>query len=167
MTESLERSTLEFLWQAHAAQEDWTAKVDVKASLLLAANAAAITVIAMAFQMDRAASAAAPPCLLVSIAILGFLSGTLLAGAAVFPLLGPSKTPEPGLIYFGHVRTRTQEEYVKEALSADSQAFARQVAEQVHAMAGRNWLKHRLVQAALICSGLGLLASVAAALLTS
>jgi hypothetical protein len=100
---------IEFAWRAHAAQEAWTAKVDAKASLLLALEGGLLVAALAGHTKDgplaglhggRNAAQGIGMCLL--------LLAIGMAAGAVIPMLGRVRehraSHESNTIYFGHVR---------------------------------------------------------------
>jgi len=102
-------TSVDLAWRAHTAQEAWTAKVDIKASVLLALEGGAI------FVTLTANSNAGLLAKLTGIGnLLQFLGVILLIGAvaaatwALIPQLGSAAehraTHRDHTIYFGHLR---------------------------------------------------------------
>ncbi|MFI1993837.1 Pycsar system effector family protein [Actinoplanes sp. NPDC020271] len=150
------RTNLDIAWRAHAAQESWAGKVDTKASILLALDG----VILGAMLTARAQKVSVVPVLtgprlttLVVAVVLCAVAG-LLAAAVVFPVLGGRRS---GTIFFGDLRRRAAGDLAGQLLRLTVAEQVEQVALQLVAMSRVNWLKHRLMQAALIATMAGFL----------
>lgn len=162
--EAREIASLDFAWRVHSAQEAWTAKVDVKASIVLALGAGALFAV-LAAQDDGGSlshlSAQGQVSLTVGVTLL--VLSILTSAGAVFPLLGPQIPDRDrlGLIYFGHLRHQSSAMIARriEGLSFASQG--QMVAEQLKQMAQRNWIKHRLLQVSLVLGVGGAAATLA------
>lgn len=157
-----QKGAIDFAWRVHAAQEGWTAKVDTKASILLALEGGSLFAVLTANNERGALQGFNGAALLFELAGVSLLFvGVLCAATAVFPLLGRVKNHRRDylrhFVYFGHVR-HWQPETLAEALrhhphNDDLHMLARQLI----AMSKRNWLKHRVVQLSLVAALLGLM----------
>ena len=162
-TLSQDAAAVEAAWQIHAAQMEWTARVDSKASTALAIQSAALAAVAFLSDGDQ---------------VLGHLGGiervifwlgsSLLAASVVcvsFVVRPHLRTKHladeapDNFIFFGHLK------YWKyEALESrlGEGAVLTTLAKQIVEMAKVAWFKHRLLQAsmsgALIGTGLVALA---------
>lgn len=157
------RDKIEFAWHVHAAQEAWTAKVDAKASLLLAAQTALLSAsvaIAALGGLQRLNDAARG---MVGVSSICLTFGIGLAGAAVFPMLG--KSDSPSLIYFGGVRHLGKPRYRQALRDAALPSQLSALGDQVFEMSRRNWRKHRLLQFGMGCSGVAVLFAAGASML--
>lgn len=148
-------SQLEFAWRAHSAQEAWTAKVDVKASVLLAAQVGLLVAIAALATTDGYRSSDGFPGLLVPAGVLAILAAGVASAAAVYPLLASAEATRKDLIYFGHLRHLNAQEIDQrlEELSPCDQLSA--IANQLASMARSNWRKHRRLQFSIWLTGVG------------
>lgn len=154
------KEAIDFAWHVHGAQEAWTAKVDTKASILLALQGGALFAI-LAANAERGVLGTLTGCAAV-IEVAGAVSlviGLLSSAIAVFPLLGPVREHRANFrdhfIYFGHVR-HWEPAALAEALRQRSQPDEfDMLALQLIAMSKRNWLKHRFVQVSLLSAILG------------
>jgi Pycsar effector protein len=153
---------IDFAWHVHAAQEAWTAKVDVKASIVLATELAVIGVILAGNQRDQILGRLhGAGRVLVSAGLGAHVVAVVLIGLAVLPRLGrghPSGDPTDGAIYFGdlrHISPRALTAFLEQLAPADE---LRQLSRQLIEMSRINWYKHRMLQAgmalAALCAGL-------------
>ncbi|WP_420807801.1 Pycsar system effector family protein [Antribacter gilvus] len=99
---------LEFAWRLHDGIGEWTARVDTKASISLAIEAAVLGfVVALASGDGVLSGARGWVALLLRIGIVALLLSTTLSVLVVFPQLRGRATrkeyPE-NVIYFGHLR---------------------------------------------------------------
>lgn len=142
---------LELGWRVHQAQEAWTAKVDVKASIVLALNGAVLAATVSGSNNDSVLSTltgwreVALRCAIVLV-----LLGILFAGFVVRPALGPVKVHHANhqdhFIYFGHLRHWNAQQLAARLRILTPHEQCDQVALQLVAMSKRNWWKHRLLQ---------------------
>ncbi len=143
---------IEFGWRAHGAQENWTAKVDGKASLLLALQGGGL--FAAASEHDKGSflhGLTGWRHLIDIAACIGLVGAVVLTALAVIPMLGRTKTHVAAyrshLIYFGHLRHWQAHQLAAELGSLRDSDELRMLARQLVAMSNVNWRKHRLVQA--------------------
>lgn len=160
---------VDFAWQIHAAQESWTGKVDVKASILLALEGGALfAVLAASSTTGVLARLDATARVLELIGVLLILLAIASATVAVFPLLG--RTKEHGTsyrnnaIYFGHIRHWDPVDLHLYLTSMTASRQTEMLSRQLVEMSKRNWKKHRWVQVSLSFAIFGV-ASIAAAIL--
>lgn len=149
---------VEFGWRVHAAQEAWTAKVDGKASILLALTGAAVAAV-IAGQADSGPFATLHGWRIVvfwGAVVAGCLS-VVLSMAAIYPRLGPAHRKRDAgdgdLIYFGHLRHVEAEEVATRLTGLTVGVETRALSRQLCAMSQLNWWKHRLLQGALLTLG--------------
>lgn len=153
-------SSVELAWKIHSAIDAWTGKADLKASIMLPLETAALGFVASQSSRGHAFSNLTGwhLCLYWSgVVILG--GATLAAGAVVFPRLNAREAKrrwKDNFIYFGHLR-----HWEEEALAAELRAAGpRQVdalATQLVTMSKIAWRKHVCLQASVI----GLMAAAA------
>lgn len=147
---------IEFGWKVHAAIQDWTRGVDAKASIALVATAG-IGLFAgkEVFGADGSLHASHGGQLwAVRIMALGFLIAGAFALWAVVPNLKRKRTKElahAGLVYFGHLRTRSERDIEAALSTLTRQEVLRQLASQIHATSDVAWKKHVRLQGALGC----------------
>ncbi|MCD2107451.1 DUF5706 domain-containing protein [Rhodococcus erythropolis] len=160
----IQSEAIDFGWRVHGAQEAWTAKVDVKASIVLALDGAVLAAIIGGHNeggvFDQLVGWRN---VLQGVAAGLIIIGLILAGLVVRPALGSSREHERDyqdhLIYFGHLRHWNGQ---ASALATRLRAWSsddenEQLAEQLLNMSRRNWWKHRLLQWALYISGVAAL----------
>jgi len=152
----------DFAWKVHDALDSWTAKVDTKASIVLAIEAAlAGFVITLSNKGDRLAGLHGYRVDLDRIG-LGFLVASVLFSLAiVWPQLGRRKAKRnwsSNMIYFGHLRRWDPDKLASEL--AEGVPNVSQLALQLVTMSKVNWRKHVWLQWSLLCLvvGSGLLA---------
>jgi len=153
------KANVEFAWKSHSAQENWTSKVDTKASVFFTVNVAGVVaLVALRTQTDGllALHGGWRP-MLVDIGILACACALLLAGAAIFPLLGPASVhkTQHDAIYFGHLRHRKPDDLAKQLTTLTTQDQVEQLSRQLIVMSKGNWFKHRLLQLALLVAAAG------------
>ncbi|GIE31918.1 hypothetical protein Ait01nite_049630 [Actinoplanes italicus] len=167
MLTELERTptNLDVAWRTHVAQESWAGKVDTKASILLTLNGVILgAVLSARVQKDSfIAVLAGPRAVMLAIAVVLCATAGLLAAGVIYPVLGRghrngSNRPDPaGTIYFGDLRLRRPAELAGQLATMTTEEQFGQVARQLVAMARAAWLKHRLLQAALVATTCGFL----------
>lgn len=138
---------LDTAWQIHAAQMEWTGKVDAKAGFILTLNAAAIATGVALSAKGLAFHGIAETWLQVpyGVALLLSIVAAALAAWAVAPSLRPGKLREEAkvdFIYFGHARY-WDAHGLAEALEQQDPLTV--VTRQVVRMAEIAWKKHRRV----------------------
>jgi len=153
---------IEFGWKVHNAQEAWTARVDSKAALFLATQTAVLVATAAAFATDKSLGALDGHNRTAAIigALISMLA-VIVAGSAVIPMLGRSKTHkavhDQHLIYFGHLRHRTHAGVKSDLAALTHDQELDQLGLQIIALSSRNWSKHQRLQIAMILGALGTL----------
>lgn len=150
------KANIDFAWRAHTALENWTGKLDTKASIFLTVNVAGLAaLLALRTQADGRLSRLHG--LQEAVADSGILFcgfAVVIAAAAVFPRLGRTKDhrAQRDIVYFGHLRHRTPDDVARQIMILTEQGQADQLSRQLVVMAKSNWAKHRLMQAALLTS---------------
>jgi hypothetical protein len=167
MLTELERTptNLDVAWRTHAAQESWAGKVDTKASILLTLNGVILgAVLSARVQKDSfIAVLNGPRAVMLAIAVVLCATAGLLAAGVIYPVLGRGHhngngRPDPnGTIYFGDLRKRRPAELAGQLAAMTTEEQFGQVSRQLVAMARAAWLKHRLLQAALVATMSGFL----------
>lgn len=160
----------EFGWRVHSAQEAWTAKVDVKASILLALESAILVAIVAGKAKDGSlASLRGWREVFLLLGTISELFGIVFAGAVVLPLLGgPVKHKHDhrdNLIYFGHLRHWSSgEDLTSRMMRLTVNEEVGHLARQLIEMSTRNWKKHRFLQVSVLNGFCGLILVVCAAI---
>jgi hypothetical protein len=157
------RDDREFAWRVHDAQELWIGKVDVKASMVLAFEAA---VLVLAVTNDDLRSLIRGSDLWNRLLGIGgialLLAAVVCVGAAVWPVTGRIRVlrdeSAQHLIYFGHVRYISAADLgqrLKTLTNADELAM---LSQQIVRCSHINWWKHRMIQCSLVFAFSGLAA---------
>jgi hypothetical protein len=158
------------LWRIHAAQVDWTGRVDAKASFAFGLESAALGLVVALSSPGRTYATLdgwLEPALYWS-GILLLLAAALLSLLVVVPRLRHRAVEaEAGenYIYFGHVQHWSPDALAERAIAEDDLAIV--LARQCVTMAKIAWRKHRLVQLSMIAGASGIGALVFTAAITS
>lgn len=153
--------TLEYAWRIHAAQGDWTARVDAKASFALTIESALLAGVISLSQGDGALANLDHdgPLWLFRIGTGLIILGVLLSMYVVAPHLRAIHLKEEAKggahIYFGHARYHSPADQAD--LMRNAVDTVDGVAAQVVRMAGIAWRKHVALLASLIVAPLGAL----------
>ena len=155
---------IEFGWRVHSAQESWTAKVDGKASLLLALQGGALFVMATGHQKDGFLDKLTGWHLgIVVAAALGLVLGIVSTIAAVIPQLGSAKRHRmeyaSHLVYFGHLRHWKPHELSAKLAQVTGADELRMLGFQLQRMSEINWRKHQMLRLGLILTTLSIVAT--------
>jgi len=146
-------TNLDIAWRAHGAQENWTGKVDTKASIFLALDIAVVgAVVTARTQRDGALhSLSGWESGLLWVAIALCLIGATLAAIVVFPILGrpDNSGPPSGTIYFGDLRRWNPDDLAQRLAVLTAEEQFQQVSRQLVTMAAVSWFKHRVMQGAM------------------
>lgn len=159
----------EWGWRVHSAQEAWTAKVDVKASILLALEGAILVALVAATASGGAfASLRGWREVFVLIGALSEVFAIVSAGAVVLPLLGSptghKRDHRDNLIYFGHLRHwSSSDDLAARMIHMSPNEEIGHLARQLIQMSTRNWIKHRFLQVSVITGFCGALLVLGAA----
>lgn len=152
----------DFAWNIHQSLQDWTAKVDIKASIIMTLEAGLSSII-LAFSgpirfpnhPDRAlfwVHRSGLVLLFVSIA---------LAGAALFPQIrhrASARSWQDNYLYFGHIRHWQPTELTAELLSGKARRHLHALSTQLVVMSRVVWRKHVALQCSMLCALLGYIA---------
>jgi hypothetical protein len=143
----------EFAWKVHDALDSWTAKVDTKASIVLAIEAAlAGFVITLSSKGGRLSALHGYRVNLDRFGLAFLTASVLLSLAVVWPQLGRRKAKgnwSSNMIYFGHLR-RWDPDKLATALAEEALTIP-QLARQLVTMSKINWRKHSWLQCSLLC----------------
>jgi hypothetical protein len=159
---------VEFAWRVHAALEAWTAKVDMKASILLAFQGGAFIFAATSRELflstpDRR------PALVGAAGVALLVSAMALATATVLPMLGSAKRHRADhpheWIYFGHVRHWESTELAARLSRLTERDEVRALCAQLVRMSRLNWRKHRMLQGSVVLTVISMLVMVSGAVL--
>jgi hypothetical protein len=155
------QARIEFAWKVHEALNAWTAKVDTKASVVLAIEGAVIGLIVSLAHNEGALShlhGARHARFIAGCLLLGL--GAFLSGLAVFPQLGrlsARKRWSSGVIYFGHLRRWDPERLEEYLLQSPDIGSVRQLTRQHVAISKIAWRKHVWLQWSMTASAAGAL----------
>lgn len=148
---------VEFAWRAHAAQEQWAARVDTKATIVLTVEAAVVAAVVTALS---SAGISSVPGWRISVLWTGTaLSAVavLIAFLVIMPRLGRRDTAsESSFLYFGGLRHWESRRLVARLdVMSDEEQIA-QLGAQLTYLAAINWQKYRLLQAGIGAAVLGM-----------
>jgi Family of unknown function (DUF5706) len=153
----------EFAWRVHTAQEAWTARTDIKASVLLAFEAALL--VAVVTSHGEVGVRGAPGEWVHSGRYLGtglLLLAVGLAAAAVFPVMGRRRGQDTSgaanLVYFGYLRNVSQPDLVRRLSELRAEEELAALALQIGALSRMNWRKYRLLQLSFLAMFVALVA---------
>lgn len=161
-------NAIDTAWRIHAAQTEWTGKVDAKASFAFALESAAIATVVALSAKDRLFSAlpGLTPWLYWS-GLLIMVVGAGLAVTVVAPRLRGRKAKAESatnFIYFGHARHWNPSDLECALRTSD---MLPQLSRQISAMAKISWKKHVRVQWSFWLATLGGLLLAACGLMAS
>jgi hypothetical protein len=156
----------EFAWRTHSAITDWTAKVDAKASIVLALESAIMGAVITFSGRDRPLSALQGwPLGSYRLGILLTGIGIMLAGLVVFPLLNRRHARahwRSGIVYFGHLRRWQPDELADHLAALPARGQLDSLSRQLVATSKIAWIKHARLQWSMLSAALGTLAFVIA-----
>lgn len=164
-------SGVEAAWKIHAAQIDWTGRVDAKASFAFGLESAALGLTVALSASGRTYSGLSGwlqhGLYWAGIALV--LGGALFALAVVIPRLRQSAIRQEAAtnyIYFGHLQHWSALDLAAKLENGDD--LLEVIARQCVVMARIAWAKHRLVQRSMVlgAAGIGMLVLAAALCMT-
>lgn len=143
-----------FAWRVHDTLEEWRARADRKAAILLSfqggAAAVAITQTSHPFGwLEYAASAA-------------IVSALIATAMVVLPALGRAGRSDADLIYFGHLRHWSADDLTTKLTALSSQDEIDMLSRQLVALSSIVWRMHRLLQLSVLLTLLATGLAVAA-----
>jgi len=151
----------EFAWRTHSAITDWTAKVDAKASIVLALESAITAAVITFSGRDRPLSALHGwPLATYRLGILFMAIGIALAGLVVFPYLDRRKARvqwRTEVIYFGHLRRWQASELADYLFDLSARAQLDILSRQLVTTSKIAWIKHARLQWSMLTAALGTL----------
>ncbi len=164
-----DKDVIDNAWKIHAAQADWTGKVDAKATFAFAFCSAVIGITVGLSAKDRLYSGLANGVAVTFywIGLLALLAGAVFAITAVIPRLksdGLQKASSENFIYFGHTQHWEPEDLAEALTSRDILPV---ITKQITVMADIAWQKHRWVQISMWCGASGGALLVASGLIQS
>jgi hypothetical protein len=149
-----------FAWKLHEALQDWTAKVDTKASIVMTLETALLSGV-VAFSGSRRFDYLHGWAPLHNGGLVLLFASIVLAGGVVFPQLrgsDSSKSEENHFVYFGQLRKWEYAALVETLASIESSAALRMLSSQLIIMSRIAWRKHVLVQWSLLVALAGCIA---------
>jgi hypothetical protein len=149
-----------FAWKVHAALQDWTAKVDTKASIVMSLETALLSGM-VAFSGSRTSVYPAGWALSHHCGLVLLLTSIVLAGVVVFPRLrsrNSAKSWQNQFVYFGHLRKWEPAALAEAIAGRGSNVSLRMLSNQLVTMSRIAWRKHVLVQWSLLVALAGCIA---------
>jgi hypothetical protein len=149
-----------FAWKLHGALQDWTGKIDTKASIVMTLETASLSGI-VAFSGSRSSEYSATWTSLHRCGLVLLFTSIILVGAVVFPQLRKRdsvKSWQDQFIYFGHLRKWAPESLAEALAGAGANAGLQMLSDQIITMSRIAWRKHVLVQWSLFFALAGCLA---------
>ena len=157
-TQTATRRPQEFAWRVHDALNDWTGKVDFKASIVLALEAGILTaVITLSAEGGPFHNLGGLRETLFRAGLSSAATAVVLAGWVVFPQLRRREARQnwrSNWIYFGHLR-HWDPDQLAETLAAGEPHDLQQLARQLVTMSQIAWQKHARLQYSLLLLGAG------------
>jgi hypothetical protein len=154
-------AAVEFAWRTHTAITDWTAKVDAKASIVLALESAIVAAVITFSGKDRPLSALRGwPLGSYRVGILLMAIGIGLAGLVVLPRLNRRRARADwgtGAIYFGHLRRWQPDDLADHLLALPTRTQLEILSRQLVTMSKIAWAKHTGLQWSILAAALGTL----------
>jgi pycsar effector protein len=158
-------SPVEFAWRVHGALENWTAKVDMKASILLAFQGGAF-IFATTSREIVLGTADRRPLVTAALGVVLLVSSMAAAAAAILPALGSARQHRLDRtrewIYFGHVRLWDATELAARLARLSERDEVQALSAQLVRMSRLNWRKHRLLQASVVLTVMSMVVMMAA-----
>ena len=154
---------IDFAWRVHSALDTWTTKVDNKASIVLAIEAATLgLVVTLSRKGGPLSELHGTPHTKFLWGMIALGLGTFFAALAVFPQLRrirASREWQRGFIYFGHLRHWDSAKLATHLERLDPKASLAALSNQHVVMAKIAWRKHVWLQVSMLLSliGVGLL----------
>ncbi|MGB6162733.1 MAG: Pycsar system effector family protein [Pseudonocardiaceae bacterium] len=149
-----------FAWKVHGALQDWTAKVDTKASIVMALETALFSGM-VTFSLSRTSVYPLGWASLHHCGLALLFASIFLTGLAVFPQLrrrDSAKSWKNQFVYFGHLRKWEPAALAEALADREQNASLRMLSDQLVAMSRIAWGKHLLVQWSLLVALAGCLA---------
>lgn len=149
-----EPEAVNFAWHVHDSIGDWTAKVDIKASIVLALEGALLGfVITLSDQSGPLAHLSQAALNLDRAGLVCLSLSVLLAAAVVFPQLSRwnSRTSwQKGFVYFGHLKRWEADALRTHLAKLDDGAQLSALSKQLVVTSKVAWRKHSLLQASMV-----------------
>lgn len=159
-------ASVEFAWRVHATLEGWLAKLDAKASILLAFQGGAFIFITTSWGV---VTDDLRPVVLAVIGLTMLAIAMALAGTAILPVVGSTRRHRASRthewIYFGHLRLWEPTELAGRLHQLSEVDEVRALSAQLVRISRISWRKHRLLQASVTLTLLAMLAMMVAMML--
>lgn len=156
-----EAHSIDLGWKRHVAINDWTSKVDSKASIVLSLEAAiSAGIAALSAREQPLGSLDGSTLWWYRLGVGLVVIGVATAAFVVRPRLGSRAAKESypsNTIYFGHLRHWKPTELAEHLDHLSAEDETRMLALQLIAMADIAWTKHRLLQLSLTVFPFGVL----------
>ncbi len=149
-----------FAWKVHGALQDWTAKVDTKASIVITLETALLSGM-LAFSGSRTSEYPRGWASLHHCGLVLLFASIILAGAVVFPQLrrrDSAKSWQSQFVYFGHLQQWESAALAEALVGRGSNGSLRMLSDQLVTMSRIAWRKHVLVQWSLLLALVGCIA---------
>jgi hypothetical protein len=148
-----DRASVEFAWRVHTAMESWTAKADVKASILLAFEGGMAVLIVTSRDLVLGYRERWPA--VVAAVTLGLLTLAIIAAAmVVMPTMGSARRHRAASreqwVFFGHLRHWSPTDLASRIGRLSRTDELDNLAGQLVRMSQINWRKHRLLQSSVV-----------------
>jgi hypothetical protein len=157
-------ASAEFAWRVHAAIEGWTARVDTKASILLAFQGGAFIFSATSQEVQSADKHG--PFLVAAAGMLVLVIAMTLSAMAILPTLGSPRqhraVHDAELIYFGHLRLWEPTELAARLGKLTGEDEMRALSAQLVRMSQLSWRKYRLLQLSIMLTLVDMVAMMVA-----
>lgn len=147
-------------WKVHGTLQDWTAKVDTKASIVMTLETALLSGI-VAFSTSRAFTYPLGWASLHRCGLILLFVSIVIAGAVVFPQLrrrDSVKSWNTQFVYFGHLRQWEPAALAEALADRGSNVNLLMLSDQLVAMSRIAWKKHVLIQWSLLFALVGCIA---------
>ncbi len=151
----------EFAWRTHNAITDWTAKVDAKASIVLALESAIVAAVITFSGRDRPLSALRGwPLGTYRLGMLSLAIAIVFAGLVVLPQLDRRNARtkwRTGVIYFGHLRRWQPSDLAEHLLALPPRMQLDVLSHQLVITSKIAWVKHARLQWSMLTAAIGTL----------
>jgi hypothetical protein len=152
----------DFAWRIHQSLQDWTTKVDTKASIVMALETGLSSIILTFSGSVRFPNHPNGALLWAHHGGLVLLFVSIaLAGAVVFPQIrhrASARSWQENYVYFGHIRHWQPTELAVELLSGRESRHLHALSTQLVTMSRVVWRKHVALQCSMLCALLGCIA---------
>ncbi len=145
---------VDFAWKAHDSISDWTARVDIKASVLLSIDSGLVgLIVALSSGTGPLSGLKNGAVVSYRLGVVALCISTALAIGVIFPQLDRRATRgswKGQLIYFGYLRRHSPDELRKRLAKLTPEDASQVIARQLVETSKIVWRKHSLFQFAVI-----------------